>query len=52
MIVWTLVISVAGPIDKAMPYFRMITAVYSIITIFSVVGICTYLNSTGLEPNR
>ena len=46
LIIWTVVTSLAGPLDKAMAYFRWISAIFSVLTILSLIGIFMFLNAT------
>jgi hypothetical protein len=50
LLVGTLIVSLAAPIDKAIPYFRLIAGVFSSFTIFSLIGIATFLAETGFYP--
>jgi len=43
----TVLVSLAIPIDRAMPYFRIISAVFSVFTLASIGGIAFYLAETG-----
>ena len=47
LVLWSIVISLAMPIDRAMHYFRIITAIFSFLTIISLVGIGMTLWNTG-----
>ena len=46
LIIWTVVTSLAGPLDKAMGYFRFISAIFSVLTLTSLVGIFMFLSAT------
>jgi len=48
LIVWTIVVSLAGPLDKAMFYFYVISALFSFLTIASLIGIGATLVHTGI----
>jgi len=47
LVLWTIVISLATPIDRAMHYFRIITAIFSALTLLSLIGIGMTLLNTG-----
>lgn len=50
MLCLIMLISIGTPIDKAMIYFYVITAIYSFLTIASIVGIAAFLIGTGFYP--
>jgi len=52
MVLWTIVISLAQPLDRAMFFFRIIIAIFSALTIMSMVGIGMTLVNTGYFPNE
>jgi len=52
MLIFATVVSLAGPIDRAVPYFRYIGFVFSLMTISSLYGIATFLISTGFNPEE
>lgn len=52
LIIFAVVISLAGPLDKAIGYFRVIGFIFAIITICSLYGISTFLISTGFYPEE
>lgn len=47
---WAIVVSLAGPIDKAMLYFNIITVIFSMMTISTLIGIMISLAGQGLTP--
>lgn len=50
LVVFTVLISLAAPIDRAIEYFRVIAAVFSVFTVLSIVGISLFLLKTGFYP--
>ena len=50
LVVFTVLISLAAPIDRAIEYFRVIAAVFSVFTILSILGIGLFLFNTGFYP--
>ena len=50
LIVFTVLVSLAAPIDRAIEYFRIVAAVFSVFTILSIVGISIFLWGTGFYP--
>ena len=40
-------VSIAAPIDRAMPYFRVISVFFSVFTLASLAGISFFLAETG-----
>ena len=47
-----MVVSLAGPLDKAMFYFYIITALFSALTIASLIGIGATLYHTGIHAQE
>lgn len=47
LLLGTVLVSIAVPIDRAMPYFRVIAAVFSCFTLASLMGITFFLAKTG-----
>jgi hypothetical protein len=43
----TVLVSIAVPIDRAMPYFRVISVLFSVWTVASIAGISVFLAETG-----
>ena len=43
-------IAISLPIDRAMPYYRVIAVFFAIIVLTSIVGICYFLAKTGFYP--
>ena len=52
LVLWAIIVSLAGPLDRAMSYFRYISGIFSFLTIASLVGIGTFLGGTWLEPHE
>lgn len=52
LLLWAVIVSLAGPLDRAMSYFRYISGVFSFLTIASLVGIGTFLSGTWLYPHE
>jgi hypothetical protein len=50
LVVFTVLISLAAPIDRAIEYFRVIAAVFSVFTVLSILGIGLFLWNTGFYP--
>ena len=50
LLMFTIFISIATPIDRAIGYFRVVVTVFSVLTIASLIGIGTYLTQTGFYP--
>jgi hypothetical protein len=50
LVIFTVLISIASPIDRAIQYFIVIATVLSFFTIMSVVGIAVFLAGTGFYP--
>lgn len=50
LLVFTCLVSLAAPIDRAIEYFRIVAAVFSVFTILSIVGISVFLYGTGFYP--
>lgn len=50
LLMFTIFISTAAPIDRAIVYFRVIASVFSVLTILSIIGIATFLTQTGFYP--
>ena len=50
MLMFTVFISIAAPIDRAIFYFRIVSSVFSVLTILSIIGIATFLTETGFYP--
>merc|ERR1719266_10590 len=43
-------IAISLPIDRAMPYYRVIGCLFSIIILTALAGICVFLAETGFYP--
>jgi len=43
-------VSLAAPIERAIEYFRIVAAIFSVFTILSIVGIVIFLWGTGFYP--
>lgn len=52
ILVLTILVSLATQIDKAISYFRIIAMVFSVMTIFSLIGITAFLIGTGFYPEE
>jgi len=52
LIIWAIVVSLAGPLDKAMIYFYIISALFSFLTIASLIGIGATLIKTGINAQE
>lgn len=52
LLILTVLVSIAAPIDRAISYFRIIAAIFSALTIISLLGISTFLFQTGLWPEE
>ena len=52
LILWAVIVSLAGPLDRAMSYFKYISGVFSFLTLASLVGIGTFLGTTLFEPHE
>ena len=49
IIIISVFVSIALPIDRAMPYFHFVAVVMSILVLFSLAGICYYLSIQGFH---
>jgi hypothetical protein len=45
-------VSVTLPIDRAMPYFRVVAGIFSVLTLTTIGGIVYYLSKTGFIMNE
>ena len=45
-------IAISLPIDRAMPYFRVVAVIFAIIVLTSIVGICYFLAKSGFYPEE
>lgn len=52
LVIFTTLISIASPIDRAIHYFIVIASVLSFFTICSIVGITVFLAETGFYPEE
>lgn len=52
MLIFTVVVSLGGPIDKAVPFFRFIGFGFSLMTVSSLIGIAMFLKSVGFNPEE
>ena len=43
-------VAISLPIDRAMPYFRVVAVFFAIIVLASIAGICYYLAKSGFFP--
>jgi len=52
LILWAVIVSLAGPLDRAMSYFKYISAIFSFLTIASLVGFGTFLGTNLFFPHE
>jgi len=52
LVLWAVIVSLAGPLDRAMNYFKYISAIFSFLTIASLVGIGTFLGTNLFTPHE
>ena len=52
LVIWTIVVSLGGPLDKAMFYFYLFSAIFSFLTIGSLIGIVATLVHIGINPEE
>ena len=52
MVIFVIVVSMAGPIDRAVFYFKVIGFFFSLMTISTLIGITYFLVSTGFYPAK
>ena len=52
LLIFTILVSLATPIDRAMSYFRFVSVIFSIMIITSLVGISFFLAETGFYPEE
>lgn len=50
LVIFSVIISLASPIEKAMTYFIVIASVMSFFTNISIIGIAFFLAKTGFRP--
>jgi len=50
IVLWTVIISLSSPIDRAMRFFNFIIFLFSVLTLFSFFGIIFTLVKTGIFP--
>ena len=50
LLVFTCLVSLAVPIDRAVSYFRIIASIFSVLTILSLMGISIFLIEAGFYP--
>lgn len=50
MIILSVFVSIALPIDRAMPYFRVVAVVMSILVLLSIAGICYFMSQQTFFP--
>ena len=43
-------VSISMPINRAMPYFRVVSLILAILTLMTLIGICYFLAQQGLYP--
>lgn len=52
LLILTVLTSIAAPIEKSISYFRIITVIYSILTILTLIGISAFMAENGLFPTQ
>lgn len=52
LLIITVLTSIAAPIDRAMSYFRLIAAIFSVLTMMSLIGIAVFMGHTGFFPEE
>ena len=52
LIIMSVLVSLAVPIDKAINYFRVIAGIFSVFTVASLFGIAAFLIGTGFYPEE
>jgi len=52
LLIFTILISLATPIDRAVSYFKIIAGIFSILTLLSIIGITAFLIGTGFYPEE
>jgi len=52
LLIFTGLVSIATPIDRAVSYFKIIAIIFSVLTILSIVGIVAFLIGTGFWPHE
>jgi len=50
MIFVTVICSLALPIDRAMPYFKLVSTMLSLMMLCTIVGVCYFLAASGFYP--
>ena len=50
LLVFTCLVLLAVPIDRAIDYFRVIASIFSVLTVLSLVGISVFLMEAGFYP--
>ena len=50
LLVMVILLSLAMPLEKAKSWFYIVTTTFGMLTMFSIVGICVYLEKSGLYP--
>ena len=44
------IVTIAMPINKSIGYYRIVTVIFSFLTIITLIGIASYLASAGFYP--
>ena len=44
------IVTIAMPINKSIWYFRLVTGIFSFLTIITLIGIASYLAAAGFYP--
>jgi len=52
LLIFTSLVSLAVPIDKAMIYFRIVALVFSLLTIVSLFGMIAFIAESGFFPKE
>ena len=52
MVLWILVISLAGPLEKAMLYFKFTSFLFMLMTIGTIMGMTGFMLESGLYPQE
>lgn len=50
ILVITVLISLGTPIDRAMEYIRIITVIFAVLTVLSLLGVIVFLSEAGFHP--
>jgi len=50
LVIFTTLISIAAPLDRAINYLIVVGTILSVFTVLSVIGIAVFLGQTGFYP--